>query len=300
MGRAIINQYRASIERLADGLVGVHDLPCPLCGPKRRNPASQRKRVLRIWSLQSGFAGFYCARCGESGYVRNGLVTSRLDPPTLERIQAEAAERDRFTTAKRLETARWLWKQRQPLLGSIAEKYLRQARGYHGPLPATLGFLPARGGDEPAMIAAFGLPSEPEPGRLVIADDAVCGVHITRLAPDGSKKAGTDVDKKMIGRSLGWPIVLAPANDLLGLVITEGIEDALSLHEVTGLGAWAAGAASRLPALADAIPTYIETTTIFADSDKAGRQHAHALALRVRCRGFNVQMAHAANYSEAA
>ena len=48
--------------------------------------------------------------------------------------------------------------------------------------------------------------------------------------------------------------MLAPMNDLLGLAITEGVEDALSIHAATGLGAWAAGAASRLPALADAVP----------------------------------------------
>jgi hypothetical protein len=150
------------------------------------------------------------------------------------------------------------------------------------------------------MIAAFGLPSEPEPGRLAIADDAVCGVHITRLASDGLGKAGTDTDKIIIGKSIGWPIVLAPANDLLGLAVTEGIEDALSLHEATGLGVWAAGAASRLAALADAIPTYIETTTIFADSDEAGRKHADALARRMRCRGFNVQVAYAPSQGEGA
>jgi hypothetical protein len=90
-------------------------------------------------------------------------------------------------------------------------------------LPATLGFLPARGVHAPAMIAAFGLPSEPEPGQLAIADDAVCGVHITRLAPNGLGKACTDADKIMIGMSVGSPIVLGPPNDLLGLAITEGI-----------------------------------------------------------------------------
>ena len=48
----------------------------------------------------------------------------------------------------------------------------------------------------------------------------------------------------MIGRSTGAPIVLAPLTDALGLAITEGIEDALSVHEATGLGVWAAGSAS--------------------------------------------------------
>ena len=78
------------------------------------------------------------------------------------------------------------------------------------------------------------------------------------------------------------PIVLAPPNDVLGLAIAEGIEDALSVHEATGLGAWAAGSASRLPALADAIPSYVESVTIVADADKDGQRGAHGLAERLR------------------
>jgi hypothetical protein len=47
---------------------------------------------------------------------------------------------------------RWLWDRRQPILGSIADTYVRDCREYHGPLPATVAFLPARGEDGPAMI----------------------------------------------------------------------------------------------------------------------------------------------------
>ena len=135
------------------------------------------------------------------------------------------------------------------------------------------------------MIAAFGMAYEPEPGLLEIADAQLRGVHITRLAPDGSGKAGTDRDKIMIGSSTSYPIVLAPPNDLLGMVITEGIEDALSLHQATGLGAWAAGAASRLPALADTLPKYIESITILAHDDRAGMHGARALANKLTRRG---------------
>jgi hypothetical protein len=74
--------------------------------------------------------------------------------------------------------AQWLWAKRQPIAGSIAETYLRSARGYGGPLPATLGFLPSRGDHPPAMIAAFGMATECEPGVLRIADAAVLGVHL--------------------------------------------------------------------------------------------------------------------------
>ena len=280
-----------TIERLTGGRLGVYDALCPFCGPARQKPISRRKPVLRIWRLDPSFATFHCARCGERGHVRNGSA-AWLDPAAVDRARREAVESEYASAASRLRTARWLWARRHVLAGSIAEIYLREARGYSGqiePLSATLGFLPARGDYGPAMIAAFGVPHEPEPGRLVIADDAVRGVHITRLAPDGMGKAGSDFDKIMIGRSVGSPIVLAPANDLLGIAITEGIEDALSVHLATGLGAWAAGSASRLPALVDAIPAYIESVTILVDDDANGRHHAGELAGRLLGRGVQVR-----------
>jgi Toprim domain len=175
---------------------------------------------------------------------------------------------------------------RKPIAGSIAETYLRECRGYHGPLPATLGFLPANGNYDPAMIAAFGVAAEPEPGRLAVNDDAVTGVHMTKLRPDGSGKADVEKPKIMLGSSKGQPIVVAPLNDLLGLAITEGIEDALTVHELTGLGAWAAGSAGRLPALSDVVPDYVHCVSVFVDTDVVGRKNAAELVARVKERGI--------------
>jgi hypothetical protein len=232
---------------------------------------------------------FHCARCGARGHVRDDYSKPQIDRAEFERrlaaARAEAAERERNSAAERLSKARWLWSKRKPIAGTIAETYLREARGYSGPLPVTLGFLPARGQHGPAMIAAFGMAYEPEPGLLEIADIAVRGVHITRLAADGSSKAGTERDKIMLGSSIGYPIVLAPANDLFGLAIAEGIEDALSAHQSTGLGAWAAGSAVRLPALANAVPPSIEAITITVDDDEAGRRNADELGERLLARG---------------
>ena len=106
------------------------------------------------------------------------------------------------------------------------------------------------------------------------------------LAPDGTAKAGTGRDKLMLGSSAGLPIVLAPPNDGLGLVIAEGIEDALSAHQATGLGAWAAGSATRLPALADHVPEYIVCVTVLVDDDEAGRINAGELVERLAARGI--------------
>jgi hypothetical protein len=253
----------------------------------RRAPKNQGRRVLRIWRLDLGFATWHCARCGEKGHTRDHAAPPP-DPDKLAAARAEAAERERLAAIERLGKARWLWSRRRPLAGSLGEVYLR-ARGYDGPLPATLGFLPGRG-KPPAMIAAFGLASEPAPGDLSIDVDDVRGVHITRLAADGRGKAGTDTDKIMLGASLGSPLVLAPPNDGMGLAIAEGIEDALSVHQATGLGAWAAGSASRLPALAEAVPAYIEVVTVMVDDDDDGRRHADELAERLDDRGIEVLM----------
>jgi hypothetical protein len=275
------------IEHLTHGRAGVTDVACPWCGPEKRSSVNQRRKVLRIWRIDDGFATFHCARCGESGHTRE-QSTAPPDPYKLAAARVEAAKRERIAVKERLGKARRLWSTREPLGGTAAEIYLRKARGYGGPLPATLGFLPGRNGFPPAMIAAFGQPEEPAPGRLAITQSAVTGVHITRIAPDGSGKARTERDKIMLGRSLGSPIVLAPMNDLLGLAITEGIEDALTVHMRTGLGAWAAGAASRMPALAESAPSFADCITVYIDDDDAGRKHAPVLVERLRARQIEV------------
>lgn len=278
----------ASIDRLTGGRIGQHDVACPLCGPTKRARANKHRKVLRVWRIDDGFAGYHCARCGEKGSTRDRSAPPP-DPVALQRAHAEAAERERVTAAERLQLAAWLWSQREPIAGTDAETYLRGARGYGGPLPGTLGFLRGRGDYPPAMIAAFGIPAEPESGVIHMPAEALRGVHVTRLAPGGRSKAGTEQDKIMIGRSLGTPIVLAPINDLLGLTVAEGIEDALSVHEATGLGAWAAGAASRLPALAEALPDYVECMTLMVDDDPDGRRHAAELARRAERRGIETR-----------
>jgi hypothetical protein len=117
----------------------------------------------------------------------------------------------------------------------------------------------------------------------------VQAVHLTKLAPDG-RKAGTESDKIVVGSPRGAPIVLAPVNDGLGLIIAEGIEDALSVHEATGMGAWAAGSAPLLPYLADVVPSYVECVTCIVDDDKAGRRKSDELAAKLEARGIETRL----------
>jgi hypothetical protein len=177
-------------------------------------------------------------------------------------------------TEKNLGRARHLWSCRKPIPGTPVETYLA-SRGvsFFG---ESLGYLEAGSYPYPAMIAAFGVPSEPEPGVIALSD--VRGIHLTFLKHDGSGKADVDRAKRMLGPSSSFPIAVAPINDLLGLSISEGIEDAISAYEATGRGSWAAGSAGRMAALATRIPGYVETVTIFADEDAAGQRGAYQLA----------------------
>ena len=184
---------------------------------------------------------------------------------------------------------RWLWQHSRPIQGTIAEVYLRCERGISCPLPTTLRFLPGNNRYPPSMIAPFVIPDKSEPGKLAVNANHVEAIHITRLTIDG-RKHPDDPNKIMIGSAPGIPIVLAPMNDLLGLAVTEGIEDALSVHQATGLGAWAAGSAGRLPTLAGTVPTYSDCVTIFADANQAGESNSARLAERLKARGIHADV----------
>jgi predicted RNA-binding Zn-ribbon protein involved in translation (DUF1610 family) len=152
---------------LTGGRLGTHDVACPQCGPQRWSATNRRRPVLRIWYREPGFISFYCPRCGTGGYA----IDDGREPVSravLEKARREAAAFERERAAEQLAKARRLWRSRRPIVGTVAERYLREARGIPGALPATLGFLPPWGEHPPALIAAFGIPTEPEPGALAI------------------------------------------------------------------------------------------------------------------------------------
>jgi hypothetical protein len=57
------------------------------------------------------------------------------------------------------------------------------------------------------------------------------------------------------------------------------------------LGAWAAGTADRLPAMAEFVPSYIETVTVMVDADANGEKNSAELARRLVARGIEALMA---------
>ena len=276
---------------LTGNKLGKFDIPCPLCGPDRRSPINVRRKTMRVWHEQPDFITYNCERCKTYGYCHDRKSSIRLDPARLRHLIKETDDQQAAYMHERRRKARWLWDGGQPIEGTIAEYYLRN-RGITRPLPGTLRFRPARGQHPPCMLAAFGVPLERIPGILDVTGMMLHGVHITRLKPDGSKAPDSEGRTKLtIGPTMGLPIVLAPVNDLGGLAVAEGVEDALSLYQATGMGAWAAGCANRLPPLACAVPQYVTSTMISVDDDEAGRRYAYDLArqlAKIRGKQFEI------------
>jgi len=260
--------------RLSDGSYLV---PCPL--PSHGKGRGDRSPSLRIGDGQTRLLVHCYSGCNRLDVLdelrRRSLLDDVRQRPAAKRAPSSPTTPDVYARQQHHKAA-WLWSKRQPIAGSLAERYLRETRGVACALPPTLGFLPpSKPEHHPAMIGAFALVDEPGAPRDVDS------VHLTLLRADGSGKADVDKPKLIVGSPSGRPIVLAPANDLGGLAIAEGIEDALTVHFSTGLGAWAAAAASFMPKLADTVPSYIEAVTIYAHTDKAGRDGAHGLAMRL-------------------
>jgi hypothetical protein len=74
------------------------------------------------------------------------------------------------------------------------------------------------------------------------------------------------------------------------MAIAEGIENALTAFQATGLGVWAAGCASRMTALADAIPDWIDCVTIIEDDDPDGHRFAREIRHRIEALGMEAHL----------
>lgn len=209
-----------TIKDLARAGDGMHDVACPECGPMRQSAVNQRREVLRLW-VDSGFITFKCARCELSGWLHDKDADWKKGPELKKKEPLKASGVPQF-----------LWQKAQPLAGSLAEAYLHSRSCYVA--SPNLRFLPAKGDHAPAMVARFGT------GPII-------GVHLTKLKPGGSGKAGSEKDKIMLGHgTAGQPIVVASNEDRTELFIAEGIEDTASLAIATGWSAWAAGSAERI------------------------------------------------------
>lgn len=212
-----------------------------------------------------------------------GLIEDRASdyrPPSradLAKIrQAERAEAD-----KKARQAKQIWDEARPITGTIAQTYLREARGTTAALPESLRFHPETWHGPtarrlPAMVARLDevfLPAVPR----------------TFLRPDGSGKAEVEPNKMMLGAVAGGHVELARADG--PLVVCEGIETGLAL--ASGLlrapaTIWASLSTSGMRGLD--LPPSPGRLTIATDGDQPGRTAGHALAERASMLGWTVSI----------
>jgi len=186
------------------------------------------------------------------------------------------------------EAARRLIKISKPILGTVAQTYLRR-RGITDLRNCdALRFHPRcwyRGDEDdprdrakdawPAMIAA-----------VTDLDGAVTGAHRTWLDPCGHDKAPVSTPRRAMGHLLGQGVLFGHATDVM--VAGEGIETVLSLRQVlTTLPMVAALSASHLAALI--LPPTLRRLYVAHDQDPAGDRALQTLTERATAVGIDVQ-----------
>jgi putative DNA primase/helicase len=165
-----------------------------------------------------------------------------------------------------------LWSGAVPTTGTLAERYfvehrrldirqldLRHAVRWHGGKQAIIALMTNAVSGEPI------------------------GIHRTFLDADGAK-----IDRQMLGRQ--GVVRLSPDDAvIMGLGVTEGIEDGMAVLLSGWAPVWAAtsaGAIVRFPVLSG-----VEALTLFADADAPGMRAAETCAANWRVAGRDVRLA---------
>jgi len=184
---------------------------------------------------------------------------------------------------KRIEQAQALWREGVPIIGNVAEQYLRH-RGL---------FITAEVVDADALRFHPACPFHLEDGaaaqlptmlglmRDIITDEPKA-IHRTALRIDGSGKVdlpGLRNASRMLGPVKGTALKLTRDTDVTdGLGIAEGIETALTIICAGWQPVWACGSAGAIEKFS--VLPGIESLTIFADADQVGLTAAAACQAR--------------------
>ena len=235
------------------------------------------------FTIFDGGRRFQCFGCGASGDVLDFLqrlhnvglrdAADMLTGGNLPSVHIEPlAANDQ---GDRLDEAHTIWRDAEPVTGTLAETYLRW-RGLDLAIPPTIRFarLPygKRGKEYPCLIAAVTGP-----------DNKLSGIQRTYLADDGLGKADVPKAKLSLGRVSGGAIRLAPA--AAELVVCEGLEDGMTLQQELGRAVWVAAGASMLPTMR--FPDIVQSVAIGGDADDSGRAAAMKAAETYARRGLS-------------
>jgi phage/plasmid primase-like uncharacterized protein len=251
---------RFNLRPVAGAFVG----NCPACG---------YKNSLRV-TTQNGKALWWCGACQDQAAVSAALMGQAAQAAPI----AAAAD---TSQAQKREWALNLWRDAQPAVGTVVERYLA-ARGIALRDGMPIRFLPDHlcrdsGKRWPVMVAL-----------MVDCAGTPQAIHRTFLARDGRGKAPIATPRKTLGMVAGAAVRLAPVADRL--VIGEGIETSISAALMLKAPAWAAISAPNLE-FKLTLPASIREIVIAADHDGPGLKAARAALARWRAEGRNVKIA---------
>jgi DNA primase len=233
------------------------------------------------FTIYAGDRRFQCFGCGRQGdvldFVREsygvGLhdAIDMLDAGALAALPQPQASSDGRDSADWTEAAAAIWRGAVPITGTPAEAYLR-GRGLTLDLPWTLRFARLRPPKGSGVAETSGVDRLPALVALVTDPGGTgLGVQRTFLTDDGRKAAAADGKVKYsLGRVRGGAIQLAPA--AAELMVTEGLEDGLTLSQELGRPVWAAAGTSMLFNMA--FPEETRSIVIGADDDLPGENAA--------------------------
>lgn len=228
---------------------------------------------------------FQCFGCGAEGdvldFVQRAYGVKLL--PAIEMLDGGALrelEQQRVVATPKADwskAALSIWDSATAIQGTPAEAYLR-SRGITMDLPHTLRFARLRYPQEqirrPALVAAVCTPE----GDLT-------GIQRTFLTEDGRKADVAEV-KLSLGRVAGGAIQLGAP--VASLVVTEGLEDGLTLAQALGRSVWVSAGTSMLPRMELAEIT--RAVVIGADGDAPGETAANKAAHAFAAAGRKVRI----------
>ncbi len=226
-------------------------------------------------------AKFKCYGCGQWGDAPDFLMLTKgltfvqavdelageaAPAPAIERAVADTGLRQE-DNSRRIAHAHGIWLKRQPIAGTVAERYLAQTRAIPGPYPDILGYTRSAycsvlGEETEALIA----PLQDRHGHVT----AVQQIFLSRETDDAWRDEKNKRVKRTLGAMLDASVRLGLPDTTLGLA--GSVEDALAASSLYSLPVWATCGEQRMGRVW--VPEEIEHVVIFADADDAGAKAA--------------------------
>lgn len=249
---------------------------CPLCGGKDRFRFDNK----------DGRGTYYCNQCGPGDGIgllmkKTGMNFKEAAYRVREVIPGAAVIMpERRTDGDRAAVAKRIWDESKPVKeGDDVQRYLLRRGLTTIPPSIRIANIPyydagKRVGMYNAMVA-------------VIKDQHGAGVSLHATYLKDGRKADVPAVKKIVapGISGGAARLFQHAD---ALCVTEGVETALAVHELTSMPVWAALNAGNMEAVV--LPKELKRVFVYCDNDAnfVGQKAAYTLANRLSVAGVDV------------